>query len=103
MVQATNLTDDQIEQLTRMLADKGKLVAVGWLSLSAKVIDRSTPTRTAQKLHDAYFAGAQHVFASMMMMLEAGEEATEKDLDRMAALNKELQDWADDYKKRTTN
>jgi hypothetical protein len=50
-------------------------------------------------MRNAFFAGAQHVFGSIMQMLEPGEEATEKDLQRLTLINIELQEFLAQFKK----
>jgi hypothetical protein len=38
----------------------------------------------------AFFAGAQHLWGSINSFLEAGEEPTDKDMQRMSHIEKEL-------------
>ncbi len=55
------------------------------------------------QFRDAYFAGAQHLWASVMDVLDEGSEATEQDLRRMDLVNHELTAWRDDLNARFGN
>lgn len=80
-----------LERLSKELADKGKLIEAGWYSLRALAIPLNAPATQLEEMHMAYMAGAQHLFASMMTIMEPGDEPTEKDLARMDLINKELE------------
>jgi len=41
----------------------------------------------------AFFAGAQHLFASLMTVLEAGDDPTNNDMRRVDLIAKELDDF----------
>jgi len=52
------------------------------------------PNASAEQLDAmrmAYMAGAQHLFASIMSILEPGQEETEADMRRMDLIDQELQ------------
>jgi hypothetical protein len=76
--------------MSRTLADEGKLIEAGWFSLHAAAIPESAPAVQIKEMRMAFFAGAQHLFASIMTMLEAGEEPTDADLARMSLIAAEL-------------
>jgi len=42
-------------------------------------------------MRKAFFMGAQHLYASIMGILEPGAEPTDKDLDRMGLIHNELE------------
>lgn len=50
------------------------------------------------EMRKAFFAGAQHLFASLMGILEPGSEPTEKDLNRMSLIDTELRDFVNELK-----
>jgi hypothetical protein len=50
------------------------------------------------EMRNAYFAGAQHLFASMMSVMEEGAEPTEADMRRVSAINDELNAFIKAYK-----
>lgn len=84
-----------LERLTRQLADDGRLLEAGWISLRLAAIPLDAPAIQLDEMHKAYMAGAQHLYASIMGFLDAGEEPTDDDMRRMALIDKELRDYAD--------
>jgi hypothetical protein len=80
----------QHDQAVKALADKGKLVEAGFLSLRLSMIPKDATAVQIQEMRLAFLAGAQHVWASMMTMLDPGREPTAQDLRRMTLLAKEL-------------
>lgn len=80
-----------LERLTKQLADDGRLIEAGWIGLriATGLIDAS-PTQLSE-MRKAFMAGAQHLFASIMTVLEEGDDATEADLLRMSLIAAELE------------
>jgi len=99
----SKLTNDQILQMTKSFADAGLLISAGWVGCQAALTNESTPRATVDKLRDAYFSGCQHVFNSIMGILDPGEEPTEADLNRLTLLADELEQWEKTFNKRTQN
>lgn len=88
---------DAVDQVTKQLADEGKLVEAGF---AAYLITRwgpdaldKMPSPHIGELRYAYMSGAQHLFASMMSIMDEGEEPTEADLKKMDLINAELERW----------
>lgn len=78
------------EALTRKLIDQGKLIEAGFVSLVAIAYpDTPGPTQMTE-MRSCFFAGAQHVFGSLMTMLDPNEEPTQRDFDRMSKISDEL-------------
>lgn len=85
-----------LEALSRRLADEGKLIEAGWLGLRAVWI---SPDASAQQVMDtrkAFMAGAQHLFASIMQMMDPDNEPTEADLRRIDLIAAELKTFGDE-------
>lgn len=91
---------DWFEKLSRDLVDRGLLIEAGWQSMLATVVAKDAPAVQKEEMRDAFFAGAQHLFASIMSMLEEGAEATEADLARMSQISDELDAFIADYKRK---
>lgn len=85
-------------QLSRRLADEGKLIEAGWISFRAAAVDPRAPAHQLEEMRNTFFAGAQHLFGSIMSMLEDGVEETPGDLSRMTLINKELEKFLEVYK-----
>ena len=77
-------------ELTKKLADDGKIVAGGWVGFAMACKLGETSPLQQDEMRKAFFAGAMHVFQSIMSFLEPGSEPTEKDADRMTQLSDEL-------------
>jgi hypothetical protein len=78
------------ERLTRTLADDGKLIEAGWQAYRLLCL-KLQPHDAADPLREAFMAGAEHLFASMMNMLDPGLEETPDDMRRLDRLHAELE------------
>jgi len=87
-----------LERLSRELTDKGKLIEAGWVGLRIAAIPLDAGATQLEEMRTAFFAGAQHVFGSIMTMLDPGDEPTDDDLRRMDLIDKELRSFIEQYK-----
>lgn len=86
-----------LQRLERELVDKGKLIEAGWVGLRlAAIPDNASPVQL-EEMRNAFFAGAQHMFASIMSILEPDAEPTDKDLARMGLIDAELRDFIEKF------
>jgi len=86
-----------LERLTRELVDQGKIIEAGWVSLRLAAIPLDAPADQLEEMRNAFFAGAQHLFLSIMTMLEGGDDPTKNDLSRMELIDLELRAFINDY------
>jgi hypothetical protein len=86
-----------LEQLSRDLTDQGKLIEAGWVGLRLACIDERAPADQLREMRMAFFAGAQHLFASIMTILEPGAEPSDADLGRMDLIHRELKAFAEQF------
>ena len=87
-----------MDDLSRKLADDGKLIRAGFISMRAMAIPRDAPQDQIDEMENAFMAGAQHLFGSIMSFLDDDDDPTEGDLLRMDLIDKELRDWIEKYK-----
>jgi hypothetical protein len=87
-----------VDETVRRLTDEGRIIEGGWLALKALSIPPDVSDEQLNDMRHSYFAGAQHLWASILSFLEDGTEATEKDLHRMTLVAVELNEWAETYK-----
>lgn len=80
-----------IEDLERDLIAKGLLIEAGFHSLRTMAIAPDAPADQIEWMRNAFFAGAQHLFATVLRVLEPGEEPTTADLLRMPLIQAELE------------
>ena len=82
--------DDIAQKMTKELTDQGKLIEAGWVVFRLTTMNRDAPQIQIDEMRLAFLAGAQHLYGSIMNILDPGEEPTEKDLERMALIDAEL-------------
>jgi hypothetical protein len=82
------------DKLIKDLVDRGRLTEAGWTSYRWAVLPKDVSAVQLTETRKAFYAGAQHLFMSMMSFLEAGQEPTAKDMDRMSKLSEELEQFA---------
>jgi hypothetical protein len=80
--------------LTKKLAEEGKLIEGGFAAMQIIMLD-GAPREKIDEMRIAYMAGAEHLFSSMIAIMDPGEEPTEADLKRMDLIHAELQGWRD--------
>lgn len=86
-----------LERLSREMTDRGRIIEAGFLGLRLAAMDPNAPPVQIREMRMAFFAGAQHLFASIMTILDPGDEPTERDLKRMDAISAELQEFIKDF------
>lgn len=85
------MTDkSKLEEMARKLADQGKLIEAGWIGLRIAAVPLDAPETQVREMRKAFFAGALHLFTSMMSVMDGGDEVSENDLKRMDLINDEL-------------
>jgi hypothetical protein len=85
-----------LEALSRRLADEGKLIEAGWVSMRIHAIPLNAPAVQLESMRLAFMGGAQHLFASIMTILDPGTEETEADMRRMALIDRELESYREE-------
>lgn len=91
------------DELIKRLSDQGKVIEAAFPGLRLGEHPLIPHGATADEIENAkliFMAGAQHVWASMMCMLDPGEEPTARDVLRMALIDAELGDWTERLKLR---
>ncbi len=94
------LPKEMMEKLTRELIDQGRLIEAGWIGLRHIAVAPDAPQVQIDEMRSAFFAGAQHLFASIMVMMEPDKEPTAEDERRMELIDKELKAFIRDYERR---
>lgn len=91
---------EHLERLTRTLTDQGKLIEAGWVSLRLAAVPLDAPATQLDEMRNAFFAGAQHLFSSIMTMMEDGADATDGDMSRLGLIQTELDGFIESYRLR---
>lgn len=91
-----------LERLTRELSDEGKLIEAGWVSLRIAAINSTADADQLREMRMAFFAGAQHLFSSIMTIMDEDAEPTDKDMQRLEQIDAELARFGDELRLRIT-
>ena len=86
-----------LDRVAREFADQGKLMEAGWIGLRIACNLEDAPAIQLQEMRMAVFAGAQHLFGSIMSIMDPGEEPTEKDMERIDLIDRELKAFINDF------
>jgi hypothetical protein len=89
-----------VAEITKQLSDSGKIIEAGFVSLRMMAMDKNAPEDQVTEMRMAFFAGAQHLFGSIMTMLDRDSEPTERDLRRMDLIDRELKDFIKEFSKK---
>lgn len=87
----------KMQQLMKTAADQGRLIEAGWLSLRLAAIDPDASEHEIETMRTAFFAGAQHLFVSLMGVMDEGAEPTDADMQRLVKINSELDEFISVY------
>ena len=82
------------DALSKRFADEGRLIEAGWVALRVMAIPPDASEVQLREMRMAYMAGAQHLFASIMGVLDPDGEPTEDDMRRMELISDELDAFA---------
>lgn len=93
----TNGEQEEIDKVTKHFVDQGLLIEAGWQTLKMLSIAPNAPQIQIDEMRNAFFAGAQHLFASIMGILDPGSEPTDADMERMDNIAKELQNFYNEF------
>jgi len=85
------------DNLTRECIDRGQIIEGGWRALEILMLQGVSDVQRTE-MRKAYFFGAQHLWASIMGILEPGTEPTDLDLERMSKINAELEKFVEEMK-----
>lgn len=90
------------EQITGRAVDDGKIIEIGFAAMIQVAYPRweDMPKDQIDQLRTAFFGGTQHLWGSIMNMLDPGSEPTARDLRRMDLINHELEAFVEEFKQR---
>lgn len=84
------MTRQLAEALTKDASDNGRVIEVGWLAMQLHVIPSDASEVQVNEMRKAFFMGAEHLWASIMTIIDPEATITERDLQRMNLINDEL-------------
>ena len=94
---------DKIQQIAKKLSEKlvdeGKIIEGGFAGYRIAVMPENVSQTQLSETRKAFFAGAQHLFSTIISMLDPGSEPTDRDLQRMDLMHKELEGFMKNLQK----
>ena len=93
---------EAVHGISSAAADRGSLMEIGFAAFVATA-NPSIPVQDLRQWRDAYFAGAQHLWAGVFEVLDEAREPTDRDLRRMELIAHELETWRADINARMGN
>lgn len=90
-------TTPELEKLSKELTDKGGLIEAGWIGMKFAAFSPDAPAAQVAEMRAAFFAGAQHLFGSIMTILDPGDEPSAADLRRMDQIDAELREFIEQF------
>lgn len=97
-----DLTDEDLDELLKNLsqkyADRGQIIEAGWRGFVALFRRPTAPENSGAEevMRFAFYAGAHHLFTSMLAMFPpTGGDVTDDDKRRFDALQEEVSDFAE--------
>lgn len=82
-----------LDHVTRKMTDDGKIIEAGWVGFKGTVLPVGADRNQTLVLRTTFFAGCQHLFTSIMNVLEPGADPTDADLRRMDKIHQELEEF----------
>ena len=93
------VTPEFLRALERKLADEGLLIEAGWVGLRLAALPINASQVQVDEMRSAFFAGATHVFHSVLTILDPEAGPTEADMRRMDLIDQELRKFLANYKR----
>ena len=89
--------EEFMRALEKRLVDEGKLIEAGWIGMRIAAVAPDAPQIQLDEMRMAFFGGAQHLFSSIISILDPGDDETPADLDRMDKIAGELQEFIEEF------
>jgi len=93
----TKISNEHFDNLAQSLADEGKLVEAGWVAMFSTTLKDADPVQIAE-MRKAYFAGAQHLFSSIIGLVDESAGPSDQDIRRMDSISEELKYWVEEIR-----
>jgi hypothetical protein len=93
MAHKARLIEQAALHVTKEFTDRGKLIEAGWAAFAHLALPKDAPPVQIREMRIAFMAGAEHLFSSIINILDPGEEPTDADMRRMDLIHQELEEW----------
>jgi biotin synthase-like enzyme len=92
------LNKEEVEEVARDLCARGQILLAGWIAYKHLVVGQHAPAPQLEIARMAFYAGAQHLFGTLLALLDPDAEPTERDLHMMQSVNSELEAYLATFK-----
>ena len=92
-----------VDALVKKFTDEGRIIEAGWQAMRVLVVSPTAPETQLVEMRQAYFAGAQHLFASIASIASdggGGGEPTPEDLRRLDLIHDELEGFVAELRRK---
>ena len=93
------VTEEAVIKFINLLMKQGKIIEAGWMGLKIAAINPEAGPIQLKETRMAFFAGAAHLFSSMMVGLDEGDDVTEPDVHQLNMIDAELREFIESFKK----
>lgn len=91
------MNPETLAALMQKMNDQGRLIEAGWISLRIAAVPMGAPPTQIDEMRNAFFAGAQHLFSSIMLMMAEGDDVEDQDLSTLEKIQQELDEFIQVY------
>jgi len=92
-------TAAMVDALTKRFTDEGRLIEAGWQAMRVLVIPSTASSMQLSEMRKAFFAGAQHLFASLAGVVgEGDDELSADDMRRVELIGDELDKFVEELR-----
>ena len=84
---------DAADALAKRMIDQGKLIEGGYEIFAHFVIAKDASQAQREEMRLAFMAGAEHLFSTIMGVLDPGDEPSADDMRRMDLIQQEIDAW----------
>lgn len=88
------------KEITNTLADNGQLIEAGFAAIQHLISKLPEPLPPDVHARMLFMGGAEHLFASIMTMLDPGADPTDRDMRNMQLIHSELEVFRVEFEKR---
>ncbi|MBA4797053.1 MAG: hypothetical protein H2043_06595 [Rhizobiales bacterium] len=86
---------EALANLMQKMNEQGRLIEAGWLGMRIAAVPMDASVTQVDEMRSAFFAGAQHLFTSIMLMMTEGDEV--QDLSTLEKIQQELDEFIQVY------
>lgn len=88
---------EALANLMQKMNAQGRLIEADWLGMRIAAVPMDASVTQVDEMRSAFFAGAQHLFTSIMLMMTDGDDVQDQDLSTLEKIQQELDEFIQVY------